>query len=59
MSLKGEAYCEHGDRKVALLWIVVEHMLHNAEVVVYYEITNSYVPFIGIQADWPCNQTIE
>ena len=35
MSLKGEAYC----------WgVVVGDTLHNAEVVVYYEIMTSYVP---------------
>ena len=51
MPLKGEAYCEHGDRRVALLWVVVEHMLNNGELVVYYEITNSYVLCIGTQLD--------
>ena len=32
-------------------------MLHNAKVVVEYGIMNSYVPCMGIQADWyrPCN----
>ena len=32
-------------------------MLHNAEIVVQYEIMNSYVPCMCIQADWyrPCN----
>ena len=57
--LKGEAYCEHGDRKVALLWVVVEHVLINAEIVVYYEVTNSYMPCLGTQVDRdryrPCN----
>ena len=40
-----------------LLGVVVEHMLHDNDVVVYYEIVNSYVPRMGIQADWyrPCN----
>ncbi len=35
----------------------MEHVLHNAEVVVYYEIMNSCVPFMYIQEDWyrPCN----
>ncbi len=28
----------------------VEHILHNAEVVVHYEIINVYVPCIGIHA---------
>jgi len=38
---------------------VMEHMLHNAKVVVHYEIMNSYRPFMCIQADWyhPCNTT--
>ena len=57
MLLKGEAYCEHGDRKVALSWVVVERMLNNAEVVIYYELTNSYMPCLSTQVDryWPCN----
>ena len=35
----------------------MEHVLQNAEVVVYYEIMNSNVPCTCIQADWyrPCN----
>ena len=32
--------------------VVVENMLHNAEVVVHYEIMNCYVPCIWIQVDW-------
>ena len=43
-SVKGEAYC---NKVTYMLWVVVAHMLHNAEVVVYYEITNSYVACIG------------
>ena len=43
---------EHGDLKVILLGVVVEHVLRNVEVVVQYEIVNSYVPSMGIQADW-------
>ena len=37
--------------------IVVEDMLHNAEVVVHYEIMNSYVPSMCVQAGWyrSCN----
>ena len=30
----------------------VEHMLDNAEVAVHYEIMNSDVPCMGIQAHW-------
>ena len=47
----GETH-EHGDWKVILLGVVVEHTLYNAEVVVQYGIMNSYVPCMGIQADW-------
>ena len=47
----------HGDLKVILLGVVVQHMSYNTEVVVQYGIMNSYVPCMGIQANWyrPCN----
>ena len=37
--------------------VVVEHMLYDADVVVHYEIVDSYMPRMGIQTDWyrPCN----
>ena len=35
---------------------MVKHMLHDADLVGHYEIMNSYVPRMGIQAEWyrPC-----
>ena len=41
---------EHGDRKGKVWVVVVEHILHNVEVVIYYELINSYAVCLGIQA---------
>jgi len=32
--------------------LVVEHILHNAEVVVHYVIMSFYILCMGIHADW-------
>ena len=39
---------------------MVEHMLHNAKRLVHYEIVNSFVPCMDVQADWyrPCNRVL-
>ena len=47
ISLKGKTYWTEN---VILLGVVVEHMLHDGDVVVHYEIMNFYVPRMGIQA---------
>ena len=57
ISLKGE-FCWREPRTwspkgdINCLGVVVEYILHNANVVFHYEIMSFYVPCMGIHADY-------